>query len=142
MKRDSTRPRKARGFTLAELMVVIVILGLLATVVAPNVFQYLTKGKWTRVKADIKAIDDAVQSFGVMNMGKYPQSIEDLVTEDEYGNSYLKQSSVPKDPWGNEYMYDPPLSSGGKHRIYTYGADGIPGGEGDDKDYDNSMLFE
>ena len=129
-----------RGFTLAELMVVIVILGLLATVVAPNVIGYLTQGKVTKVKADLKAIDGAVETFAMRNNGKFPNSLEQLIEEDEYGHAYLKQTSVPKDPWGNEYLYDPPVSSSGKYRVYSYGADGIPGGEGEDQDYDMQWL--
>lgn len=129
-----------RGFTLAELMVVIVILGLLATVVAPNVIGYLTQGKVTKVKADLKALDGAIETYAMRNSGNFPDSIEKLIEPDEYGNAYLKQTTVPKDPWGNEYLYDPPMSSSGKYRIYSYGKDGIPGGEGEDQDYDMEWL--
>lgn len=129
------------GFTLAELMVVIVILGLLATVVAPQVMGYLTQGKWTKVKSDIRALDEAIESYRVRNGGKAPDSLQVLVEPDDFGHAYLKQKSVPKDPWQNEYLYDPPMSSSDDYRIYTYGADGIPGGEKDDRDYDQHMLY-
>jgi len=141
MKREQQQTGRRAGFTLAELMVVIVILGLLATVVAPNVIGYLTQGKWTKVKADIKALDDAVNAYAARNMGKFPETLQALVDPDDYGNSYLKRKTIPKDPWQNEYRYDPPMS-GSEYRIYTYGADGIPGGEKDDQDYDNIMLQE
>ena len=141
MKREQQKTARRAGFTLAELMVVIVILGLLATVVAPNVIGYLAQGKWTKVKADIKALDEAVNSYAARNMGKFPDSLQALVNPDEYGHAYLKRKTIPKDPWGFEYRYEPPMS-GSEYRIFTYGADGIPGGEKDDKDYDNLLLQE
>lgn len=133
------RTSQRRGFTLAELMVVIVIIGLLVTVVGPNVLKYLTQGKWAKVKADIHAIDGAVTNYAIFNAGNFPDDLQLLVTPDENGNAYLNRETVPKDPWSNEYLYDPP-GGGNKFRIYTYGADGSPGGEGDDRDYDNHML--
>ena len=131
--------RRRRGFTLAELMVVIVILGLLATLVVPNVIGYLTQGKMTKVKADIRALDEAIVSYNMFNSGRWPESLEKLIEKDMNGNAYLKQTKVPKDPWGNEYKYEPPMT-GNQYRIYTLGADGIPGGEGDDRDYSNEDL--
>lgn len=133
------RQKRERGFTLTELMVVIVIIGLLVTVVGPNVIGYLTQGKWTKVKADIRALDSAITTYTMRNNGRYPESIEELVLEDEYGNTYLNRETLPKDPWGNEYLYDPP-GGGEKYRVYTYGADGAPGGEGDEQDYSNVDL--
>ena len=129
---------KRTGFTLAELMVVIVIIGLLVTVVAPNVMQRLTTAKWTKAKADIKVLDEAVESFLMQNQGRMPDSLEDLVQEDINGNTYLKQTTVPKDPWGYEYQFEQTGST--KYRIWTEGSDGAPGGEGDERDYDNIML--
>ena len=133
------RTSKRRGFTLAELMVVIVIIGLLVTVVGPNVLKYLGKGKETRVKADIYAIVQGVESYAALNMGNFPDTLQLLVDKDENGNSYLNRDILPKDPWGNEYLYEPP-GGGNKFRVYTNGADGSVGGEGDDADYDNHML--
>ena len=134
---------KRSGFTLAELMVVIVIIGLLVTVVMPNVIGYLGKGRATRVKADIKAIDDAIQSYAMFNNGHYPDSLDALLQPDENGNAYLRRRSAPTDPWGNEYLYDPPTAStAGDYLVYTYGADGTVGGEGENGDYDHRMLLE
>ncbi len=130
---------KRRGFTLAELMVVIVIIGLLVTVVGPNVMQYLGKGKMARVKADIYGIVQGVESYAALNMGNFPDDLQLLVTPDENNITYLNRETLPKDPWGNEYLYDPP-GGGNKFRVYTLGADGSQGGEGDDADYDNHML--
>ncbi len=78
---------KRRGFTLAELMVVIVIIGLLVTVVGPNVLKSLSKGKWTKVKADIRVIDEAVTNYAIFNAGNFPDDLQLLVTPDEDGNA-------------------------------------------------------
>ena len=132
--------QKRGGFTLIELMVVIVIIGLLVTVVGPNVIGYLTQGKWTRVKADIRALNDAVDNYMLRNMGSFPDTLEVLILPDEFGHAYLNRETLPKDPWGNEYMYEPP-SGGEKFLVLTYGADGAPGGQGDDRDYTNRDLL-
>jgi general secretion pathway protein G len=134
--------RASRGFSLAELMVVVVILGLLATLVVPNVMKQLFKANRTVAMSDITAIHNALTNYAVENAGKYPDSLEMLVTPDENGNSYLQgRTSVPKDPWKNEYGYEPP-SGGRPLRIFSYGKDGQPGGEGDDADIDNITMLE
>jgi general secretion pathway protein G len=136
-----TQPRTARaGFSLAELMVVIVIIGLLATLVVPNVVRKLGKANVTKAKADIVSIAKAVEDYVIENNGRYPESIEVLVQEDEHGESYLKQTTVPKDPWGTPYIYEPPTSGSRKYRVLSYGKDGVPGGEGDDADIDNITI--
>ena len=135
---QTTRPAR-RGFTLAELMVVIVIIGLLATLVVPNVVKRLFKAQRTKASADISAISQAVDLYLIENNGTYPESLEALVTPDENGESFLKQEVVPKDPWGNEYYYEPP-AGGSKYRIYSYGKDGAPGGEGDDADITLELI--
>ena len=135
------QPQRARtGFTLAELMVVIVIIGLLATMVVPNVLSKLSRAYETKAKADIASIAKAVEDFVINNNGRYPDSIEQLVQEDEHGESYLRQSTVPKDPWGQLYMYEPPSSGTRKFRVVSYGKDGVPGGEGEDRDLDNIQI--
>ena len=136
------RANRRMGFTLAELMVVIVIIGLLVGLVGPNVMGYLTQGKVTTAKADLRSLDEAVTSFAMRNDGKYPDSLEALVTPDENGYTYLDRKSVPLDPWKNEYMYDPPSPGNPDPRVYTYGKDGAPGGEGDDADIDNISIKE
>ena len=134
------RANRRMGFTLAELMVVLVIIGLLVGLVGPNVMGYLTQGKVTTAKADLRSLDEAVTSFAMRNDGKYPDSLESLIEEDEYGNSYINSKIVPKDPWGNEYMYEPPFAGSNEYRIYTYGKDGLPGGEGESQDFDLDWL--
>jgi len=136
-----TRTRIPRsGFTLAELMVVIVIIGLLATLVVPNVVAKLGKANTTKARADIVQIAKAVEDYVINNNGRFPDSLEALVQEDERGESYLQQTQIPKDPWGNEYGYESPPSGSRKFRVFSYGKDGTPGGEGDDADIDNIMI--
>ncbi len=135
-----THRRNARtGFTLAELMVVIVIIGLLATLVVPNVVRKLFVANVTKAKADIVTIAGAVDQYAIENSGRYPETIEVLVTPDENGYTFLDRETVPVDPWGNPYIYEP-ASSGGKFRVISYGKDGTPGGEGDDRDLDNVAI--
>ncbi|MFM7280879.1 MAG: type II secretion system major pseudopilin GspG [Planctomycetia bacterium] len=125
-----------RGFTLAEMMVVIVIIGLLGTLVVPNVLKRFSQASRTKAKADITEMMSALDEFAINNAGKYPDSLEVLVTPDENGHTYLKgpAGKLPKDPWKNEYVYEPPQSGQPVPRILSYGKDGQPGGEGDDRD--------
>lgn len=133
--------RAARaGFSLAELMVVIVIIGLLATLVVPNVISRLFTSQVGKAKADITAIVQAIDNYVVDNGGVFPDGLEALVTPDENGNTYLKGERVPRDPWKHEYLYEPPTAGQPTPRVYTLGADGVPGGEGKDKDFDNLMI--
>ncbi|MCB9916385.1 MAG: type II secretion system major pseudopilin GspG [Planctomycetes bacterium] len=139
-----SRPRRqARGgFSLAELMVVIVIIGLLATLVVPNVVQRLKTAFMGKAKADITALASALDDYATQNGGRYPDSLDVLVTPDENGYTFLKQKSVPVDPWGNEYGYEPPIPGSGQPepRVYTLGSDGQPGGDGDAADVDNFTI--
>ena len=135
------RKRRAdSGFSLAELMVVIVIIGLLATLVVPNVFKKLFQANIGIAKSDITAIDSAVTSYMLDYNGKSPDSLEDLITEDEYGDKYLDRDTIPTDPWGNEYQYEPSDNGGTGFLIFSYGADGVEGGEGKDQDITNHMI--
>jgi general secretion pathway protein G len=147
MKRLSirTRPRlrTRAGFSLAELMVVIVIIALLATFVAQNALPNLLRAKVTKAKSDIATLSSALDNYALNNGGQYPDSLEPLVTPDEYGNRYLKdQTTVPLDPWKNMYVYEPPSGSSMEFRVISYGSDGQPGGEGDETDIDNFTIRE
>lgn len=128
------------GFTLAELMVVIVIIGLLATLVVPNVMQKLSKANAAKAKFDITTIANAINSYAVENGGRYPESLEVLVMPDSNGRSALDRDSVPSDPWGNPYVFERAPSGSDKYRVISYGKDGQPGGEGDDADLDNIRI--
>ena len=141
---QSIRPTPASrraGFSLAELMVVIVILGLLATLVVPNVMKNLMTSNKAIAKADISAIAQAVTNYATDHGGKYPERLEELITQDDSGHSYLDRTTIPKDPWKNEYDYQPGQGNQ-KFRVICYGKDGQPGGEGDDADIDNLTMLE
>ena len=136
----SARLAKRAGFSLAELMVVIVIIGLLATLVVPNVIQKLGFANVSAAKADIMAIESACKEYAIRNQMKYPESLQELVLKDESGYSYLEGDNVPTDPWKNEYLYEPPTSGQQYPTITCLGKDGVTGGEGDDRDFTNHMI--
>lgn len=118
-------------------MVVIVIIGLLATVVAPKLFDKLGKAQVSAAKSDMLAMDDEVMNYR-LNNGEVPDSLERLVQKDEKGVTYLNATVVPKDPWGNEYILD--TDEDGDPIIWCLGADGVEGGEGDDMDFSTLMI--
>lgn len=140
--RSLSRSRR-HGFSLAELMVVIVILGLIATLVVPELFGRFFRAQSEKAKIDITAICQAVDTFALENNGKFPESLEMLVTPDVNGRTYLKgRTTVPLDPWRNPYGFEPP-SAGRDYRVFSLGKDGASGGEGENADIDNvSMLNE
>jgi len=127
--------RKQRGFTLIEIMVVVVILGILAALVVPQVMNRPDQAKVTVAKGDIKAIGAALDMYKLDNYA-YPSTQQglDALVEKPGGNpqpknwnrdGYLKR--VPKDPWGNEYQCLSPGTQG-QFDLYSYGADGKQGG--------------
>lgn len=122
--------RREDGFTLIELMVVIVIIGLLATVVVLNVLPAQDKAMRTKARADIALIEQAAELYRLDAL-RYPPSLTALSTGKR---PYLK--SLPADPWGNAYQYRVPGQRGAVD-IYSLGADGQPGGEGEDADIGN-----
>ena len=131
--------RKGAGFSLAEMMVVIVIIGLLVTMVVPNVMKNLTKSNVVIAKTDIVQINQALQGYARDHGMRYPDSLDQLLEPDADGYKYLDYDEVPVDPWDMPYMYDPP-TSGNDYRIYTYGKDGVPGGEGENGDMDENTV--
>jgi len=136
--RSRARSNRSAGFSLAELMVVIVIIGLLATVVVPNLMSKFGTAQIGKAKADITNIEQQVTAYQIDNVGRLPESLEVLVTEDDKGTKYLNMDVVPKDPWGNEYIYE--ITSSDKFLIWSYGQDGVQGGEGKDADFNNKMI--
>ncbi|MCG8613465.1 MAG: type II secretion system major pseudopilin GspG [Pseudomonadales bacterium] len=132
---------KSSGFTLIEIMVVMVILGLLVAIVAPNVLNQGDKARVGTVKAQLRNIGNALDLYKLDNYN-YPsteQGLEALVTkpsgfpEPKNWNKDGYLPSVPKDAWDNPYQYFAPGSSG-PFDLYSYGADGKEGGEGDAAD--------
>ena len=144
MNHSNTTRRARRGFTLAEMMVVIVIIGLLATLVVPSVIRRFFQAQSVKAKTDITAIMASLDEYAINNSGKYPDSLEPLVTPDTNGHCYLEgyKGKVPKDPWKNEYQYEPPQAGHPLPRVISYGRDGAPGGEGEDADMDNETIKE
>ncbi len=139
-----TRPESQRGFTLIEIMVVVIILGILAAIVAPNVIGRIDDAQAARVKQDLRNIESALKLYRMDNF-TYPtseQGLEALVTKPADPNirNWKKNlDRLPKDPWGNTYQYLSPGNSGDID-IYTLGRDGRPGGEGVDADVGNWDL--
>jgi len=136
----------SRGFTLIELMVVIIILGILAMYIGPKIMGRPEEAKQVKARVDIAALETALKLYKLDN-GVYPgteQGLFALVEKPETGTipakwregGYLEKGRVPKDPWGNDFIY---LSPGvnDEYDIISYGADGVPGGEGPNKDINN-----
>lgn len=131
--------RAARGFTLLELLVVIVIIGLLAAYVGPKYFSQLGKSEVTVAKAQIEAFEKALDTYR-LDVGRYPTTEEGMgalmtappTAGAKWNGPYLKKG-VPADPWGRPYAYKSPGSKG-EYEITSLGKDGQPGGTGDNAD--------
>jgi general secretion pathway protein G len=131
--------KRERGFTLLELLVVLVILGMLAALVGPRVMKYLGGAKSDTAHLQIEQFSSALDMYKLEN-GNYPTTQEGLQAlvqapsgATNWHGPYLKKDVVPKDPWGHDYHYESP-GQHGPFDIYSYGADNREGGEGEDKD--------
>ena len=129
----------SKGFTLLELLVVIVIIGLLAGYVAPRYFGQIGKSEVQVARSQIDALEKALDQYR-LDTRHYPsaeQGLEALVAkptnEANWSGPYLKKEAVPKDPWNNDFKYTSPGQHGG-YDLVSYGADGREGGDGVNKD--------
>ena len=140
--------RNQAGFTLIEIMVVVVILGILAAIVVPKFLDRPDQAKVTKAQVDMKGLEEALGMFKLDN-GFFPsteQGLEALVTQPDTGRipgkypegGYLK--NVPLDPWNNSYVYLSPGLHNKNFDLISYGADGQPGGEGFDADINSWEL--
>ena len=137
MMNERKRSRE-EGFSLIELIVVLVILGLLATVVGPQVMKRLAQGKAEIAKLQVAQLEGALGLFR-FDVGRYPSSAEglDALARDSgienWSGPYLRKTTIPKDPWGREYEYRAP-GQHGDYDLWSHGADGTTGGESDSAD--------
>lgn len=126
-----------KGFTLVEILVVMVIIGLIAALVGPRLFPKLGKGKQSAAKAQIELLGQALDQFR-LDTGRYPSTQEGLNTLmvnpgiEKWEGPYLKKE-LPNDPWGRPYNYQYP-GTHGEYDLFSYGRDGALGGEGEDHD--------
>ncbi len=130
--------RKESGFTLLELLVVIVIIGLLAGYVAPRYFSQVGRSEIQVARAQIESLEKALDQYR-LDMRRYPTAEEGLValvakpaSAEAWSGPYLKKA-VPMDPWGRAYVYRVPGEKG-EFQLLSYGRDGKPGGNGEDAD--------
>lgn len=138
--------RRGSGFTLIEIMVVLVIIAILGALIGPQILGRVDEARVTAAAQDIRALGTALDLYRMDNF-RYPttdQGLEALVRKPDdpslrnwKAEGYLKSRTVPKDPWGNDYLYLQPGTRGGAYDLYSLGADGQVGGEGPDADVGN-----
>jgi len=143
-RRIAIAPFAERGFTLIEIMVVVVIIGLLAAIVAPNLMGNVDTAQINRARQDIRNIETALNLYRLDNF-RYPTTVEGLealvTNPGESVTPNWKQylSRVPRDPWNNPYQYQNP-GQRGEFDVFSFGADGQLGGEGINADIGNWAL--
>jgi len=142
--KQASKAAITRGFTLLELLVVMVIIGLLAGIVAPQYFAQIGKSNAKVARAQIESFGQALDQYR-LDVGQYPSSEQGLLAlrnapqqAARWQGPYLKRD-VPEDPWGRAYVYKRP-GQHGEYDLVSLGADGQPGGEGNDADIGNWML--
>lgn len=141
--RASAQDQKGQsGFTLIELLVVLAILGMIVAFVTPQVLKYLGRAKTDAARIQIENISGALDLYR-LDVGRYPTQAEGLqalvehpVGLNAWNGPYLKQKAVPPDPWNRPFIYKSP-GDHGEYDLYTLGADGVPGGTGENQDVTN-----
>ncbi len=148
LRRHGAKKRHAeKGFTLLEILIVITILGILASLVAVKIMDRPGQARTMKARLDIQTLENALKLFRLDN-AFYPsteQGLRALVEPPNTGRipehwrkgGYIEKNQVPKDPWGNEYLYLSPGVHNEDFDLWSYGADGEEGGEGEDGDISN-----
>jgi general secretion pathway protein G len=134
-----TQSRRARGFTLLEIVIVLIILGTVMAFVAPKIFEQMGKAKSAEAKVRIQQLAGNIEIYK-LEVGRLPESLQALVKQpggvDKWAGPYAKDADL-KDAWGNEYKYTVPGTNGRQYDIVSLGADGKEGGEGENRDVTN-----
>lgn len=144
------RLRDRRGFNLIELMIVLVIIGILATLLIPRIMERPEEARRVKAKMDIRTIESALKLYKIDN-GEYPttdQGLQALITKPDAppvppkwrDGGYLDGNSAPKDPWDHPYVYVSPTDDGRDYEVISYGRTGQPGGTGKDAQISSSDL--
>jgi len=126
--------KKNKGFSLMELMIVLIILGLLGSLVAPKLFSKVSSSKIKTAVAQMQMFETAIDTYR-LDMGTVPPTLQALRRSESasWDGPYLPKD-IPLDPWGKEYIYKVPGENGAPYTIMSYGLDGQPGGEGENED--------
>lgn len=135
MQNRKLRRYRRHPFTLIEIMIVVVIIGMLAALVGPNIIGNLDKAKVKNTKAQLVGLKSAVQQY-YFDLSAYPTKLEDLIAnpgQKKWDGPYLDAKTVPKDYWDNDYQYNCP-GDGQPFDIISLGADKAPGGNGNNAD--------
>lgn len=143
------RMKNNQGFSFIELMVVLVILGIMATMIVPRIIGRPEEARRVKARVDIQTLETALRLYRLDN-GEYPgteQGLAALIAPPESGRlakawrdgGYLEKNVIPRDPWGNEYVYLCP-GAHGEFDLFSYGFDGEPGGEGKNADITNWQV--
>jgi len=137
---SNKKSRQQRGFTLIELLIVMAILGMLAAIVGPSLFEKIGDSRKDAARTQIAQIEAAIAIYR-LDLFKLPNSLEALVkntsNSSKWKGPYMEKGYIPKDPWGNEFQYKKPGGEGRKYDIYSFGADGQEGGEEENADVYN-----
>jgi len=128
------KKKLVQGFSMIELLIVIVIIGLIGSLVAPKMFDRLGTAERGIAEAQMNAFETALDTYR-LDMGTYPEALSELRSSDKarWAGPYLPKD-IPLDPWGNEYSYKLGGENGAPYKLLSYGADGQPGGEDNNAD--------